>query len=298
MFLRKDGLSLETPFIWGVNNMTGKRGAGALLRLLLTGSPKTMRAMSTVPLSRADVVATGRRVDYLQDILTHEARHRPSIDLAVLGKFASERKFATVGRVSDLGLRERKKAATRVALSEGAIRLAQERGVEQVTLDAIADAAGVSPRTFHNYFPNKEEAILAGMWDRVAELVAALRARPADESAWDASRHVAREVMRVRSDTVDQLVARRRLLENSPTLAVHSDAMGRKHERAVIEALAERAGCDPDRDLYPHLLAAALHVAISAATTIWRAGKTGRELTDLTEAAFDLIRAGLPEPSR
>lgn len=54
------------------------------------------------------------------------------------------------------GLRERKKAETRQALAEAALALAVERGPAAVTVDDIADAAGVSARTVFNYFPTKE----------------------------------------------------------------------------------------------------------------------------------------------
>jgi uncharacterized protein len=70
-FLRKDGMSLETPFGWGV--MTdGQERRGAFLRQLVSGR-KNARALFTLPLNSADVAATGHRVDYIQDILTHDA---------------------------------------------------------------------------------------------------------------------------------------------------------------------------------------------------------------------------------
>jgi hypothetical protein len=59
------------------------------------------------------------------------------------------------------GLRERKKQATREALREAALLLALERGPDNVRVDDIADAAGVSPRTYNNYFSSREQAIVA-----------------------------------------------------------------------------------------------------------------------------------------
>jgi putative CocE/NonD family hydrolase len=70
-FLRKDGLSLETPFGWGVQ-VDGQEHRLALLRQLL-GGRKRKQALLSVPLSGSDVAATGHRVDYLQDIVTHDA---------------------------------------------------------------------------------------------------------------------------------------------------------------------------------------------------------------------------------
>ncbi|MDQ7905394.1 TetR family transcriptional regulator [Phytohabitans sp. ZYX-F-186] len=200
--------------------------------------------------------------------------------------------------MNDPGLRERKKAATRAALTDAAIRLAQERGVEHVTAEAIADAAGVSPRTFHNYFANKEEAILAAMWDFVREVVAAIRARPARESAMEAMRHVADEMIATSVDSIDDLATRMRLMDNSPTLSRRNDALKEEVGRSVIEALAERSGTDPDRDLYPRLLTASLHAALIATIEVSRGDKTGRSLADLLTEAFDQLAAGLREPLR
>ncbi|MEU6451428.1 TetR/AcrR family transcriptional regulator [Streptomyces sp. NPDC046979] len=77
------------------------------------------------------------------------------------------------------GLRERKKQATREALREAALRLAVERGPDQVRVEDIAEAAGVSPRTYNNYFASREQAIVSAVTaDREARIAAAVAARP------------------------------------------------------------------------------------------------------------------------
>src|ERR1700684_3472572 len=68
------------------------------------------------------------------------------------------------------GLRERKKLATRQALGAAAMRLAVERGLENVFVEDIAAAADVSPRTFNNYFASKYEAICALALDRSMQI--------------------------------------------------------------------------------------------------------------------------------
>ncbi|MFF9480150.1 TetR/AcrR family transcriptional regulator [Streptomyces sp. NPDC014733] len=85
------------------------------------------------------------------------------------------------------GLRERKKQATRKALREAALRLAVERGPDQVRVEDIAEAAGVSPRTYNNYFASREQAIASAVTaDREARIAAAVTARPAGVRLADA----------------------------------------------------------------------------------------------------------------
>ncbi|MFC9131239.1 TetR/AcrR family transcriptional regulator [Streptomyces sp. NPDC057099] len=77
------------------------------------------------------------------------------------------------------GLRERKKQATREALRAAALRLAVEHGPDQVRVEDIAEAAGVSPRTYNNYFASREQAIVSAVTaDREARIAAAVAARP------------------------------------------------------------------------------------------------------------------------
>ncbi len=85
------------------------------------------------------------------------------------------------------GLRERKKRATREALREAALRLAVERGPDRVRVEDIAEAAGVSPRTYNNYFASREQAIVSAVTaDREARIAAAVAARTADVRLADA----------------------------------------------------------------------------------------------------------------
>src|SRR5215211_993117 len=92
-------------------------------------------------------------------------------------------------------LRERKKARTRQALIDAALRLFAERGFEATTVADIADAADVSPRTFFTYFPAKEDVLFVGAKDRIERLRDALAKRAPDESFLDALRRAARDIL-------------------------------------------------------------------------------------------------------
>jgi AcrR family transcriptional regulator len=106
------------------------------------------------------------------------------------------------------GLRERKKAATRKALSEAAMELAMEHGMANITAESIADAADVSPRTFHNYFSSKEEAIVAVVADNAGEMIEAFRARPPAEPVWDSLENALIDIFQTADGTDVELVNR------------------------------------------------------------------------------------------
>jgi AcrR family transcriptional regulator len=74
------------------------------------------------------------------------------------------------------GLRERKKAKTRAAIQEHALRLFQEQGYDATTVEQIAEAAEVSPSTYFRYFPTKEEVVLYDALDPV--FIAEFEAQP------------------------------------------------------------------------------------------------------------------------
>ncbi|WPF66817.1 MULTISPECIES: TetR/AcrR family transcriptional regulator [unclassified Corynebacterium] len=88
-------------------------------------------------------------------------------------------------------LRETKKAATRSALAESAAAIALAQGVEGLTVAAIAENAGVSPRTFHNYFSSREEALFHALVRRVRALMEEMNNLPPGLSLLSAMEEVA-----------------------------------------------------------------------------------------------------------
>lgn len=194
--------------------------------------------------------------------------------------------------------RDRKKAETRDALRSAALRLALEHGYEQLTIEAITEAADVSVRTFFNYFASKDDALLGPDADRAAELAAEFAARPAGESPLPALRAVFSQLAASFAEREPMWQARMDLVRANPQLWPRMIAAFTAIERSLAEAVAARTGCDPDVDLYPGVVAAASVGAMRVAVAHWRAAGEGASLADLLTAAFDVLAAGLTPPDR
>jgi AcrR family transcriptional regulator len=210
--------------------------------------------------------------------------------------------FAMLGVVANSGLRERKKADTRRALSDAALRLAFERGLDNITREDIADVAGVSLRTFTNYFNGKYEALAYRQTERMRRSVAELRQRPADEPLWTA---ITRAVLTpLEEDFADfdadenwvpsrQELAEVRKLLMSPQIR---GAMSRDLFDEWREVIAERTGTDPEHDMYPRLVVAVIRAVGDAAADAYVAAEPPVAITTLIREGLAAVAAGLPEP--
>jgi AcrR family transcriptional regulator len=201
------------------------------------------------------------------------------------------------------GLRERKKADTRRAISDAALNLAFERGLENVTRDDIASLAGVSLRTFNNYFNGKYEALAYRQTERMRRSLAALRQRPADEPLWTSVTHAALEPLDddlsdARGDE-DLVPSRRELLEVRKLLMNPQvrKALPQELFDEWLEVIAARTGTDPDRDMYPRLVVAVMRAVSDAAAEAYVRADPPVAITDLIRAAFAAVSVDRPEPS-
>lgn len=71
--------------------------------------------------------------------------------------------------INDGGLRERKRAATRLSITEVARILTAERGLNGYTVEEVCEVAGISRRTFFNYFHSKEDAVIGAFSDELPQ---------------------------------------------------------------------------------------------------------------------------------
>ncbi len=152
---------------------------------------------------------------------------------------------------ADVGRRERKKAATRKAISDAATQLFVERGFDEVSIREVADAADVSPTTVFAHFPQKEALVFDEDDAQRDMLVAAVRDRPEGTSVSDALRDLyRRELIGLAFDPTG---AHRRqfmqLITDTPALRDYASRMWLRHEDALAAAIAETTGqSEPDAE--------------------------------------------------
>ena len=199
-------------------------------------------------------------------------------------------------------LRERKKLATRRVIRRVALELFAERGFSHVTVEDIAAAAEVSPRTFFNYFPSKEAVLFGADPGRAEELRMRLVHDLPGRSALEVLRavlvdragHIAAELAELGGDPA-RWAAQVKAAQADPQLRAAQAAHMAQVESSFAGALAERLGTDPDRDPYPLLLASAATAVLRATMTFWAAGGGTVPLERLAAAAFGALADGFPE---
>jgi AcrR family transcriptional regulator len=162
---------------------------------------------------------------------------------------------------AELGLRERKKQRTRQLIAETARQLFVQDGFDNVPVAEVARAAEVSEATVFNYFPTKEDLVFQGMEAFEADLLRAVRDRPAGESAATAfGRFVteARGVLAAEDEqTAHHLLGITRMIADSPALQVRQREIFARYTASLAALLAGETGAAPG-DVAPRVVATAL----------------------------------------
>ncbi|MFE3206217.1 TetR/AcrR family transcriptional regulator [Embleya sp. NPDC059237] len=162
---------------------------------------------------------------------------------------------ATPAPSEPLGRRERKKAATRKALSDAALRLFLERGFTEVTVAEIAEAADTAVTTLFAHFPGGKEALILNDGDeREAALIAAVRERPEGSSILTALHTFLTRRGPFRPDPDPEFRRRAELVVATPALRAYARSLWIGCEAALVRVIAEETGRDPD-DLSLRVLA-------------------------------------------
>lgn len=197
---------------------------------------------------------------------------------------------------ADLGLRERKKQRTRTTIIDVAARLCAQQGYENTTVDQIAAAAEISPRTFSRYFPNKEAVIGALIEDTSVHVAEALARQPADITEHESLMRAHVELFRAAecgdpdAMSFDRMSGFLQILNNSPMLSLASFTFRPDSPiRAVHEALARRLAVPMD---HPALRILFDTWAVLMATALGSPGDEGMgpgEAADRIETTFALF---------
>jgi AcrR family transcriptional regulator len=190
-----------------------------------------------------------------------------------------------------VGLRERKKARTKAAIQEQALRLFREQGYDDTTVEQIAAAAEISPSTFFRYFPTKEDAVVWDDYDPM--LIEAVRAQPAGLSPIRAIRGALREAFSsIQPAEAARIRERTALTLAVPELRAASMANLSHNLRMIGELVAERVGRDPD-DFAVRTFTGALFGVWLSVLFAW-AENPDADLATAMDEAMAHLEAGLP----
>lgn len=191
----------------------------------------------------------------------------------------------------EIGLRERKKLKTKAAIQREAMRLFLERGFEATTVEDIAEAVEISPSTFFNYFPSKEEVVFQDDLDPL--ILAAFDAQPTTMNPIARLRAAMRSVFAQIQPEQETLIQQRvQLMASTPEL--RAAMLGQFAELAdqIADLLASRVGKRRDDFALHNIAGALLGVLMGAMITISENPKT--DLLHVIDDALAHLEAGLP----
>ena len=176
------------------------------------------------------------------------------------------------------------RAAVRTQLADAALNLFLDRGFEQVTVNDIAAAAGVSPSTVVRYLGTKEEPVLSTFEHSYQQMATVLRARPGDEDDWTALRRALVEAVTEDEESPRRMLQLCRLIGSTPSLAAGVLSKQWALEASLSEALARRAATA--LTMRHRVTSAAALACLNIATDYWIHGDGEHGLAELLDRAF------------
>ena len=191
----------------------------------------------------------------------------------------------------NVGLRERKKLKTRAAIKKEAMRLFLEKGFVATTIEEISQAVEISPSTFFNYFPSKEDVVTDDELDPV--IIAAFNAQPEGLHPVAALHNAMREVFANLTPEQDAIMRQRfRLLVSTPDLrAAMLEEFANLVDQIVV-VMTGRPGASASDFVFRNTAGALLGVMMSALLAVAR--DPNADLVQVTDEAIAHLAAGLP----
>jgi AcrR family transcriptional regulator len=192
----------------------------------------------------------------------------------------------------EVGRRERKKRERRRCIEDAAIDLFERQGFDGTTIEDIAKAADIAPRTFFSYFSTKEDVVLADYTARLDRIIDTLEHRPASEAPWTALQASFVRVAGDYEERRDELARRFTIMVAHPPVYARSLQLQAGWEDALTTVLIQRAGPDVD-PLQPRLLASAALACMRSSLQHWLQTGHHSVLPDLLTSCFEQMSNGL-----
>ena len=192
----------------------------------------------------------------------------------------------TLGHVPDL--RSLTRETVRAQIAETAWSVFAERGFDDVTVNQVAEATGISRASFFRYFSSKEEAVFVALEAMGAEIATALEERPPQEDPWEALRRAFDAATPNYASNPARSLARLNLTRETPSLRAHQLERQAQWRKLIGPALAIRTGVDPE-DVRVDAVVGAAQAALDAATERWALSGGELDLTALIDEAFAAI---------
>lgn len=192
------------------------------------------------------------------------------------------------------GLRARRRERTRDDIEASALALFVEHGYDETTVEEIAEAALISPRTFFRYFASKEDVLLAGGRDEMTLAARSLAERPTDEPLMDSLRGLLEIFAELHSTDRERQLCRIGLCKTTPHLAAAFLEMVHGMELVLRDFVAARLGLEPS-DRRPRLVAAAFGTGFRVAAETWQESDGTEDMTLLVRDNVETLVAPLLE---
>ncbi len=202
--------------------------------------------------------------------------------------------------------RERKKLATRNALQQAALELITQKGLHNVTIEDIADAADVSNRTFFNYFPSKEEVLCGDMYDMGEEIAEYIDSEPEKLEPLVLLKNAILEVVRESlssdsgGDRRQHLKSKMEIIYNEPQLFMAFAAAVVKAEKKVFAAMRERFAkdnpeteMDADTAIYLASVVTSIFAVTRAMLMLWVVRADAPPIEEMILRAIAQLESGL-----
>jgi AcrR family transcriptional regulator len=194
-------------------------------------------------------------------------------------------------------LREAKKLRTRSQLLEAALALIGRQGFEGTTINEIAAAIQVSPRTLLRYFPTKEDVIVSWFEDGMSILRDGVKTRLAGESDREALLAAARQMLTAYEARADFYLVIERIVAASPQVFARRQQMIERLTRDVSATLAARGGAGASDPLVCDVRTGTVFAMIRAAVRAWVATNGSESLMDLFAEAVATVEFVDPKSS-